>query len=235
VRFRPLFWPTVVTIPAIILLAGLGVWQLERLQWKQGLLAAMDSPPVPLPRSLDEADRLEFRRVAARGTFLHQDETYRYATGEDGKTGVEVITPLRLDDGRLLLVNRGYVPERLRDPTKRAAGQVSGETEIEGRLRVPHERSWLFSFLPGNQPEKDFWLTVDPRAMAERKGLGDVLPFWVDAGPAPNPGGWPKGIGAVRIRNDHLQYAITWFSLALALAVIYVLYHRRGPDEGAAR
>jgi surfeit locus 1 family protein len=226
-RFRPLFWPTLFTVPAVILLAGLGVWQLERLQWKEGLIAAMDAPPVKLPQTLDEAKALEFRRVAARGVFEHDKEIYRYATGEDGKTGVEVVTPMRLDDGRLLLVDRGYVPEPLKDPSRRAAGQVAGEVEIEGRLRVPHERSPLLAFLPGNRPEKDFWLTVDPQAMAERKGVGPVLPFWVDAGPAPNPGGWPRGVGAVRLRNDHLQYAITWFSLAVALVVVYVLYLRR--------
>jgi surfeit locus 1 family protein len=231
VRFRPLFWPTVFTIPAVLVLAGLGVWQLERLQWKQGLLAAMDAPPAPLPRALDEARHLEFRRVTARGIFLHQHEIYRYATGEDGKTGVEVVTPLRLTDGALLLVDRGFVPEALKDPAKRSEGQIPGEVQIEGRLRVPHERSPILSFLPDNRPEKDFWLTVDPAAMAKRKNLDNVLPFYVDAGPAPNPGGWPKGIGAVRIRNDHLQYAITWFSLAVALAVIYVLYHRHRTSE----
>jgi surfeit locus 1 family protein len=68
--------------------------------------------------------------------------------------------------------------------------------------------------------------------MAARHDLADVLPFWVDAGPAANPGGWPRGVGAVRLRNDHLQYAITWFALAAALAAIYVLYHRRRAGDG---
>jgi surfeit locus 1 family protein len=231
-RFRPLFWPTVFTVPAIIVLLALGVWQIERLHWKEGLIAAMDAPPVPLPRNLDAAEKLEFRRVTARGVFEHDREIYRYAAGEDGKTGVEVVTPFRLDDGTILLVDRGYVPERLKEPSARAAGQVAGEVEIEGRLRVPHPRSWVVSLLPGNRPDKDFWLTVDPQAMAARHDLGNVLPFWVDAGPAPNPGGWPRGVGAVRLRNDHLQYAITWFSLAVALAAIYVLYHRRRAGNG---
>jgi surfeit locus 1 family protein len=231
-RFRPLLWPTLFTIPALLVLLALGVWQIERLQWKEGLIAAMDAPPVPLPHDLTDARKLEFRRVTARGVFEHDREIYRYATGADGKTGVEVITPLRLDDGALLLVDRGYVPERLKDPGARAAGQVTGEVEIEGRLRVPHARSWAVSLLPGNRPEEDFWLTVDPQAMAARHSLADVLPFWVDAGPAANPGGWPRGVGAVRLRNDHLQYAITWFALAGALAAIYVLYHRRRAGDG---
>ena len=232
-RFRPLFWPTLFTIPSVIVMLGLGVWQVERLHWKNGLLAALEAPPVPLPQTIDEARQLEFRRVVARGEFRHDAELQRYVAGDTGKAGVEVITPLRLPDGRLLLVNRGFVPEELKDPSKRPEGQVQGTVEVEGRLRLPRGKPAFY--LPANQPERDFWLYVDPPAMAAARHLGEVLPFYIDAGPAPNPGGWPRGSSALAIRNDHLQYAITWFSLAAALAVIYVLYHRRrSAQHGAA-
>ena len=118
------------------------------------------------------------------------------------------------------------------DPATRAEGQLSGEQEIAGLLRSPGWKgySWL---KPDNQAEENLWFWVDPPAMAAAAGLPTVIAeIYLDAGPAENPGGWPVG-GQTRLDlpNDHLQYALTWFALAVCLVVIYVLYHWRRDEE----
>jgi surfeit locus 1 family protein len=232
--FRPALWPTVFSLPAFLVLLGLGTWQVDRLHWKERLLAerhaAVAAPPIELPRSLDEARGLEFRHVRVRGTFRHDKELYLAATSDLGTIGKHVLTPLVFEDGRVVLVNRGFVPDERKDPSRRQAGQVTGIVEVDGLLRLPPERKPVW-FVPDNNPDRNFWFWVDLPAMARAAGIDGVLPFYVDAGSMPNPGGWPRGgVTRIELPNDHLQYAITWYSLAIALAVIYVLYHRRKPE-----
>jgi surfeit locus 1 family protein len=223
-NFRPAFWPTVMSLPAFLVLLALGTWQVERLHWKEGLIAAREAgvhaAPVALPATIDEALPLEFHPVALRGSFLHEKELYLAATNDLGTVGKHVFTPFQLTDGRI-------VPDDRKDPARREAGQVGGEVAIEGLIRVPpaEKPHW---FVPDNRPDLNFWFYVDIPAMAQAAGLAELVPFYVDAGPAPNPGGWPRG-GTTRLElpNNHLQYALTWYSLAIALAVIYFLYHRR--------
>lgn len=230
-RFRPLLWPTVFSLPVVAVLLGLGCWQIERLFWKLDLIAqrqsAVAAAPTPVPRTLDEARGMEFRHVFDEGTFLHDKEIFLGATSEAGQMGYQVLTPLREAGGRILFVNRGFIPSELKDPATRPDGQIRGEVSIRGLLRLPPagKPAW---FLPENRPDLNYWLWIDLRAMAAADKLDRVAPFYIDADATPNPGGWPKGgITRLDLRNDHLQYAITWFSLAVALIVIYFLYHRR--------
>jgi surfeit locus 1 family protein len=236
-RFRFTLWPTLFTIPAVILMLGLGTWQVQRLAWKTALIdareAAIHAAPVPLPATLDQARPLDFHRVIARGIFLHDKELYVGAFSPRGNEGFQIVTPLRLADGTLLLVNRGWVPEKRKDPATRADAQIAGPVEIEGVMRIPVTPTGFI--VPKNRPAENFWFWVDPPAMAEARGLAGVLPFFIEAGNAPNPGGYPMG-GQTRISlpNDHLQYAITWYILAVALVVIYLVYHYRPPTTEAA-
>jgi len=236
-RFRPTLWPTLFTLPTLIALVGLGVWQLERLEWKEDLIRERQSrsraPAIALPDSLDQPASLEYQAARVRGRFLHASEFYLAARTFNGQVGLHVVTPLALDSGRILLVDRGWIPDGRRDPATRPEGQVSGDVDLTGLVRLPgwSGLSWLE---PDNQPEENIWFWIDPPAMAAVAGLdGVIAAIYLDAGPAENPGGWPKG-GQTRIDlpNDHLQYAITWFTLALSLAVIYVVYHLRRDTDG---
>jgi surfeit locus 1 family protein len=239
-RFRFTLWPTLFTIPAVILLIGLGTWQLQRLAWKTALIEARDAalaaPTVALPDSLEAAEALDFHHVAATGRFDHGKELYIGAYDSRGIQGFQIVTPLRLSDGRVLLVNRGFVPDRNKDPAARAAGQAEGTVEIEGILRLADPpKSWLpQGLLPQNRPGDNFWFYVDIPAMAATVGLDHVLPFYIEAGSAANPGGFPIG-GQTRVAlpNDHLQYAITWYSFAVTLVIIYFVYHYRKPEQKA--
>jgi surfeit locus 1 family protein len=229
-RLQPAFWPTLMAVPAFLVLVGLGVWQLERLHWKEGLIAAREAavaaPTIDVPHSAVEAAAMAFRHVRATGGFLNDREFFLGASDEAGTTGFHVIAPLRLADGKLLLVDRGWIPGNLKDPATRRAGELDGIVTVEGLLRLgaSGKPSW---FVPDNRCDINYWFWTDIAGMASCFGLENVLPFTVDAGPAPNPGGYPRGgVTRVALPNDHLQYAITWFALAIGLAVIYVLYHR---------
>ncbi|MBV9200277.1 MAG: SURF1 family protein [Alphaproteobacteria bacterium] len=234
-RFRPLFWPTVFSLPALLICLALGVWQIERLFWKQDLIAqrqaGLAATPIAVPKTLAEARGMEFRHVSDQGVFLNDKEIYLGATSEGGGQGYQILTPLLEPEGRVVFVDRGYIPAELRDPARRAAGQITGTVRLEGLLRLPPagKPNW---FLPANRPDLNYWFWVDLPAMSVADKLDRVAPFYIDADATPNPGGWPKGgVTRLSLPNNHLQYAITWFSLAVALIVIYVLFHRRNAES----
>ena len=234
--FRPLLWPTVFTVPMVLLLLALGSWQIERLFWKRELIAqrqaAVAAAPAAAPSNAEEARGMEFHHVTDEGVFLHDKEIFLGATSEAGRSGYQVLTPLQEPGGRIVFVNRGFIPAELKDPAKRSAGQIAGAVRVRGLLRLPpaEKPAW---FLPDNRPDLNYWFWVDLPAMAAADRLDRVAPFYIDADATPNPGGWPRGgITRLELRNDHLQYAITWFSLAVALIVIYFLYHRRNAGSG---
>ena len=229
--FRPLFWPTLFSLPALVICLALGGWQIERLFWKQDMIAqreaAVTAALAAVPNTFSEARGMEFRHVSDEGVFLNDKEIYLGATSEGGGQGYQVLTPLLEPGGRVVFVNRGYIPSELKDPAKRALGQITGTVRVQGLLRLPPagRPNW---FLPDNRPDLNYWFWVDLTAMSAADKLGRVAPFYIDADATPNAGGWPKGgVTRLTLPNNHLQYAITWFSLAVALIVIYVLFHRR--------
>jgi len=228
---RSLFWPSVFAGGAFLVLLGLGTWQVERLFWKQGLIAqrhaAVTAVPIGLPRSLEAAQPLEYHRVQVTGRFANDRELYLGATAPDGRAGYQVVTPLRLADGSSVLVNRGFIPQDRKAPESRAAGELDGDVTVTGLLRLPPSGKphW---FIPANNAERNYWLYVDVPAMADAAHLDRVLSFYVDADATPNPGGLPVGGQTlIDLPNDHLQYAFTWYALAVGLAVIYILFIRR--------
>ena len=143
---RSLLWPAVMTAIALPILLGLGVWQLERLAWKEGLIASinagLDKPPAPLEQPPDAWKTLathEYLPVLVTGRFRHADERHLF-TSQGGETGWHIYTPLETEGGHVVLVNRGFVPDRLKDPATRPAGQVEGAVTVTGRFRHGDER-----------------------------------------------------------------------------------------------
>jgi surfeit locus 1 family protein len=235
-NFRPTFWPTVFSLPALLICLALGAWQIERLFWKQDLIARRDAAvtaaPAPVPKTLAEARGMEYRHVSDEGSYLYDKEIFLGATSDAGGQGYQVLTPLLEPGGRVVFVNRGYIPAELKDSARRSAAQIPGTVHVQGLLRLPPTArpNW---FLPDNRPDLNYWFWVDLPAMAAADNLDRVAPFYIDADATPNPGGWPKGgVTRLTLPNNHLQYAITWFSLAIALIVIYVLFHRRNAGVG---
>lgn len=235
--FRPKLWPTLIALPTLLALTGLGIWQLERRDWKHWLMARVEdrlaAPVMTLPGPNADPDAIEFRRTAAVGDFLHDREMYLGGRAMAGQAGYHVLTPLRLDGGGFLLIDRGWVPFERRKPGQRPKGLIPGPVAVYGMIRRPAPPDWA---TPDNQPEKNDWYSIDIKAMAVHAGLdpANMRPFYVMADDTPNPGGLPVGRPArIDLPDNHLQYALTWFALALVLLVIYVLYHRgRKPEQG---
>lgn len=245
-RRRSLVVPAVLAIGAFLVLVGLGTWQLERLAWKEALLARVESrihaPPIPLPPPEDwpklTRDADEYRRVGARGTFDHARELLVFTVrGDDAPgpfkgQGYLVVTPLMRPDGPPVLVNRGFVPAGRRDPATRVDGQVKGEVEVTGLLRLPEEASW---FVPANDPGRNAFFRMDPVGLAAARDVKGAAPFLIDADATPVPGGLPEGGGTrVAFPNRHLEYALTWYGLAAALVGVCgaLLWTRRRTRRG---
>lgn len=237
-RFRPTFWATVFTVPALMVLIALGTWQLQRLGWKEEQIAIRQErsqpPGIELPASFPDPAAIEFTRVRLRGEFLHDQEFYLGSRTESGRIGIAVVTPFQLTDGRTILVNRGWVPEDRRDPATRAEGQLQGEIEIEALLRTDGWKGYDF-VKPPNKPEERFYFWLDLPVMAAYVDRPIITEVYADAVASDIPGGLPIG-GQTRIqlKNDHLEYAITWYSFAVILAVIYFLFHYRREEAPGA-
>ncbi len=216
-----------------LLFVGLGVWQVERLQWKLDLIARVDAhihaEPVAAPGKDDwanvNATDDEYRHVTLTGTYLNDRQVLVHALTERG-AGYWVLTPMRSGDGALTFVNRGFVPSDGRGTLGQAETQIAGETTVTGLLRMPEPGGF---FLRPNDPARDDWNSRDVAAFAAKAGLGPVAPYFIDADAVPIPASCRWGLTVVRFRNSHLSYAITWFALAamVAGAAIFVWRHER--------
>jgi surfeit locus 1 family protein len=235
--FRPSFWPTVFTLPAILVMIGLSIWQVQRLYWKEDLIAERVSrttaEPIPLPPPGTDIASLEFRRVTVTGTFDHAHELYLAARSQNGNVGYWIMTPLKTESGETVLIERGWVPDNMKSPETRAGGQRAGTVTLNGIIRLPQVKTF---FQPENEPEKNVWFFIDPKQMASAAGVPARTDLYLDAEKSDIPGGYPLG-GQTRINlpNDHLQYAITWALLALALGAVYVIYHLKLERERGSR
>jgi surfeit locus 1 family protein len=222
--FRPRLWPTIITLILLAILIGLGSWQLERRVWKTALLTTiaerMDAAPVDLPHDIASPPDWLFRNVQVTGHFANDHGFDLYGRTFDGKAGVHLLVPLIRDDGSAILVDRGFVPfshnNALAD-----FGTVDGRLTVTGVARLPEPGGW---FLPSSKPAENIWYAVDMHAMSAAAGLM-LAPIYIAARPSGAPG-WPAATGGTEgagIRNEHLNYAIFWYSMALALIVIYVM------------
>jgi surfeit locus 1 family protein len=244
--WRGLLVPAVL---AFIVLIGLGTWQIKRKAWKEALIATLTeqlaAPPMALPApkewpSLDPAAD-EYHRVAFTAQFDDADEALVFGAASAFRPDVSgpgywVFTPARLADGGIVIVNRGFVPDDRKDPSTRAAGNVAAPIHIVGALRWPDTRHW---FTPNDDPAHNLWFARDPQAIAAAKGLGQgpdpVAPFFVEQEAPVPPGGLPQpGKIVVDLPDNHLQYALTWYGLALVLVIIFVTW-AVGPGRRQSR
>ncbi|RWX77346.1 SURF1 family protein [Neorhizobium lilium] len=232
----------IIVLAALAILISLGTWQVERLHWKEGLLAdiAERRAAAPVPLAAVEAMQasgadVEYRRVTLTGSFDHTKERHFFATFE-GQTGFYVYTPMTLADGRILFVNRGFVPYDLKVPEKRAAGEVAGVQRLTGYVRAPLEGK-PSSIVPDNDVPKNIFYWKDLWTMAASTGIdrAKLVPLFVDVDASvQNPAGWPKGgVTQFDLPNSHLQYAVTWYGLAAALVAVVIGAWWRGRKPAA--
>lgn len=252
-RAKRLSAPVLLLLLAAILFSALGVWQIRRLAWKQDLIARVEqrihAAPVALPtddiaRSVAIKDH-EYQRVQVQGNYIASGTALVRAVTILG-AGYWVLTPLKLADGRLVYVNRGYVPTGSKVETERAR-TPQGPQHIIGLLRLPEPGG---GFLRSNDPAGDNWYSRDIALLAQARSLDHVAPFFVDAQQErgnqpediatprpPSPGGEvvPQqgkgpvpGLTVVNFPNSHLSYALTWFAMAiLSIGLALWLWRRR--------
>lgn len=229
---------TMFALAGIAILIGLGVWQLDRKVWKENLIATLNarlsSAPGDLPpragwARLRESDE-EFRLVTFPAEFLDGEEALVYTAGSPLRPDVKgpgywIFAPARLAGGSVVVINRGFVPADHKDPSTRAEGTMHGIVDVVGVVRWPEKRN---SFTPDDDPKNNVWYLRDSSSIATSKNWAAAAPFYIDQ-VAPVPaGGWPKpGKLVVNLPDNHLQYAITWFGLALALAGVYSVWLAR--------
>jgi len=227
---RSLIAAAVATMIGVALLTGLGVWQLQRLAWKEGLIAEVSArvhaAPVDAPEpstwaALRPAD-YEYRHVRAHGVYDYDHQALVFRAlgnprGRFGGPGYLVMTPLKIASGESVIVNRGFVPD---DRKADAASGPRGETEVVGLMRASEDRTW---FTPADDPAKGQWFTRDVAALARAMSLSAYAPFSIDADAGPDPLALPEGGETVlSFPNNHLSYAFTWFGMALALVGVFL-------------
>jgi surfeit locus 1 family protein len=224
----------IATVLGVSLLVGLGMWQLQRLSWKEALIAERDSrlaaAPVSLDQALQEFDAnrsVELLKVEVTGRFQNEAELFLLTTA-GGVPGFEVVTPLMSREGIVILTDRGFIPEPLKDPAKRPESRPGGEVKVTGILRR-HVGS-RGPFTPDNDPEANIWYWWDLPAMLAFADVGPdarVAPFVLHLLPGDGES-LPRPVAADGgLTNNHLQYAITWFALAVLLLVMSGLLIRQ--------
>ncbi len=233
---RALFWPAAATAVAFALLVSLGLWQGRRLGEKEALIARVETRARVTPNELPPPDQwaglapaaYEFTHVRAAGRYLEGRDALIFMKPPEGfglEPGYMVVTPFAPSSGGVVLVERGFVPlSKSNDLAGRAP--PPGEAEIVGLMRAPQMRNM---FTPADAPDRGLWYTRDPASIAATLGLAQAAPFTLalEGPPSAGPNGFPRLVAtAPELANNHLSYAFTWFSLAGALLVVFVLYAR---------
>ncbi|MEM6665879.1 MAG: SURF1 family protein [Pseudomonadota bacterium] len=236
---RNVLWPIIAAVIAFAILMGLGTWQLQRLAWKEGLLSLIEARISATPLSVFQVEGLanadediRYTRVTVSGQYDHDREQHLFQTS-DGGPGWHVYTPLTLEGGRVVLVNRGFVPLDLKAQASRPESLVEGLITVTGLARVQGRDGW---FTPENDQDANEWYWRDiPALYAAAYGnqlLENPFPFIIDAETGGDPGDVPDdGATIIDISNRHFGYALTWYGLAgtlILVAVPFIVRRFRG-------
>ncbi len=228
------------TLSMIVVFTALGLWQLQRRVEKHALIAALSerlgAVPQPLPPGRSNAMKPatdEFRRVTIKAAYMQLPDAMVYSAGSAVRAdisgpGTWAFLPARLASGETVVVNAGFVANTMQDrgvEDRAVKALVRGELEtMTGYIRFPEAAGWL---TPADNPAKRLWFVRDHLAMAKSLGWGEVAPFYIDLEQPVPPNGIPKpGPLDVHLKDDHLQYAITWFALAGAVAIAFLAWWR---------
>ena len=212
---------------------GLGVWQWRRRTWKLNLIQDLENkasaPPSSLPTSQADIEALEYCKVVVRGHFEHGHEVYigprsdftqrsSSLAGNPNTVGYHVITPFKLEDsGQRILVNRGWVPKDKLSAQSRGEVLSSNIIDLIGVVRSTEPKS---SFTPQNVETTDKWSSRDVEALSRKF---NSLPIFLDADATSNVANGPKAAEMrMALRNDHMSYMLTWFSLCGVTSYIWI-------------
>lgn len=231
---KPIFVYWMVAMLSFCFLSSLGIWQIQRLTWKNNLIARVNErvhlPPRPAPSKEEwpviTAVCCDYIPVHVTGCFLHDKETFVNALTVYG-SGYWVLTPFEMEDGSIIIINRGFIPMDKKQKVMLTANQIKVKVTISGIMRMEEKNG----FYPRrNDPAADIWYTRELSAIAKARGLSEVAPYFIDANTAPSIKNTPtpiSGLTVITFPNNHLTYAVTWFALAggILLTSILVALH----------
>ncbi len=230
VKFRPLFWPTIFTIFSMFTLLSLGSWQVYRLMWKNNLISnylnKFNNEVIYYNGNLNFNEELEYRRINIEGKYINEKEILVIGKTFEGNAGFHLLTPLITKNNKVFIINRGWISEKYKLQNSRPFTIIKNNISINGIIRKPQNKGY---FVPENDPIGNFWFTIKPREIEKALNLQNLdfeRNFYISSIRNSKKLSLPIGVsGTPNFRNQHLSYAITWYSLAIVLIIIYLAFH----------
>jgi len=201
----------------ISLLIGLGSWQLYRLNWKLDLIAEIENSLKNNPIELSKADKKNYLRIKTSGLVDFDKQIYLYNLNDSGNPGFEVVNPIIINNENYL-INRGWIPF---DKKNQPEINLFDENNIIGTLKLQSKAN---SFKPENNIEKNYWFTLDRNDIFSYTGKNFSKYIIYTSGDYKIPK--PKVITA-NVSNNHKKYAITWFSMAISILLLYLYFRKK--------
>lgn len=219
--FKPKLIPTIASITALAILFTLCGWQLKRLSWKENLInlriERFEGKSLSL-ESINNPEKNEFRKVSINGMFLNDKEMFMPALSKRGNNGFHILVPLETKNGKIIIYDTGWVPTHKKEKIDRESNVDNSFSIKEAVIRLPGRKG---KFQPDNEPQNNFWFFVETNVMANYLDLELEQSYYLEA-TNNGPNGFPIGNQTrIYIRNNHLQYAITWFLIACGLIGVY--------------
>ena len=219
--FKPRPFPVFAFIVALSILLGLSGWQIKRLNWKTDLISqrisSFESDPISFV-SLNQPEKNEFRKVFVDGQLLNEFEMYMPALSKRGNNGFHILVPLKTTSGKLIIYDTGWVPLKIKEKEKRLLNISKNSQTFEAVIRTSGRKGY---FQPDNDTDTNTWFFVEPELMSEYLKMNFENKYYLEA-VKNGPNGFPLGNQTrIYLRNNHLQYALTWFMIACGLVGVF--------------
>ena len=229
IYFKPSVWLTIFALPSFLILIILGSWQVQRLSWKSDLISNYNNnfqqAPITVKELLKDRKNNKYRRTVIYGEYDHANEIQIIGKTYEGNAGFHIITPFILENNEIIYINRGWVPKKYADKKTRKFSLLEDKVRVVGLVRLPQKKGY---FVPENEPENGFWFTIIPEELNRHLNIIGEKEFYIDELNIDEKLKLPMPAnGKVQVPNNHLQYAITWYSLALGLLIVYFAWHRQ--------
>ena len=213
--------PLIAFVVALSILLGFSLWQFKRLKWKNELIdirVSMYEGEVKPLKGISEPAESEFQKTSVKGKLLNEFEFYMPALSKKGNNGFHILVPFKTLENKFIIFNTGWVPLLKKEREKRINNIDGEEKEFIAVIRIPGRKGY---FQPENDPLKNFWFFVEPTLMEKQLKFSLEKNFYLEA-VNDGPNGFPLGNQTrIYLRNNHLQYALTWLMIALGLVGVY--------------
>ena len=229
IYFKPSVWLTIFAFPSFLILIILGSWQVQRLSWKSDLISNYNNnfqqAPITVKELFKDRKNNKYRRTVIYGEYDHANEIQIIGKTYEVNAGFHIITPFILENNEIIYINRGWVPKKYADKKTRKFSLLEENVKVVGLVRLPQKKGY---FVPENEPENGFWFTIIPEELNRHLNIIGENEFYIDELNIDEKLKLPMPAnGKVQVPNNHLQYAITWYSLALGLLIVYFAWHRQ--------